>query len=559
MSRPFRESLPWRWLKMVRHPRRIAHALAVAKDYQTFRGQLGRSFRNGQARVGPSRNALILCIGDYVAAVKMAGFLGKALQLHGLTPVVVTERPFSRIMRYFRLFGIEQVAFFDDFVRATPSAEAHRKTEEFFQQDFGFQTIKNYSYRGVNVGRHALSGVTRSLLNGTVDLKDPQVRELLRRLLRQVIRNVAAAEALMDRFRPDLVLVNETGYPGQGEIYEVALNRGINTTYWENAQKDNHWNFKRYTTETRHLQPFSLSDDTWSQARSMPWTNGREARLMEDIRARYEPRSAADSRQLQKGKLVKSREKVREQLHLDPGKKTAVIFSHITWDASFFHGTDLFDGYEEWLVEALKAACANRSVNWIVKLHPANLMKLQSDGVKRIPSELVAIEKHVGTLPPHVKLLFSDTDINTFSLFDMTDYCLTVRGTIGIEMACFGIPVLTAGTGRYSGRGFTIDFGSREDYLAKLARIHEIPRLAPEQVELAKKHAYGLFLRRQVNLPLVHRVIHPDMALHKGHPLDSNIIFDISSPNDLKTDPTMRRLMDWMLQGEASDFCAPEG
>ena len=34
-------------------------------------------------------------------------------------------------------------------------------------------------------------------------------------------------------------------------------------------------------------------------------------------------------------------------------------------------------------------------------------------------------------------------------LFKVIDYGITVRGTIGIELPCFGIPVITAGTGRY--------------------------------------------------------------------------------------------------------------
>jgi hypothetical protein len=53
------------------------------------------------------------------------------------------------------------------------------------------------------------------------------------------------------------------------------------------------------------------------------------------------------------------------------------------------------------------------------------------------------------------------------------DYCLTVHGTAGIEAARLGITVLTTGTGRYDRRGFTSDSDSREEYLAKPARIQE--------------------------------------------------------------------------------------
>jgi hypothetical protein len=77
-----------------------------------------------------------------------------------------------------------------------------------------------------------------------------------------------------------------------------------------------------------------------------------------------------------------------------------------------------------------------------------------------------------------------ETDISTYSFFELTDYCLTVRGTIGIEMACYGVPVLTAGTGRYSHLGFTIDSGTREEYLNRVTQIDGQPRSTPQQTQL---------------------------------------------------------------------------
>ncbi|MBI3392624.1 MAG: hypothetical protein HY039_05490 [Nitrospirae bacterium] len=72
-------------------------------------------------------------------------------------------------------------------------------------------------------------------------------------------------------------------------------------------------------------------------------------------------------------------------LRLDPPKKTAVIFPHIVWDGTFFYGTDLFENYEEWLVETVRAACGNDRVNWLVKIHPANVVKNARDGWSRTP------------------------------------------------------------------------------------------------------------------------------------------------------------------------------
>src|SRR5262249_50962963 len=156
------------------------------------------------------------------------------------------------------------------------------------------------------------------------------------------------------------------------------------------------------------------------------------------------------------------------------------------WDEALFFGNDLFDDFEHWLLETTRAACQNRNLNWIIKLHPANVIKLLDHQKTQTPSELVVLSQ-LGPLPEHVKILPADTDINTQSLFPLIDYGLTVRGTIGLELPCFGIPVLLAGTGRYSGKGFTIDPETREEYLKQLMSLHEVAPLSDEIVQMARQ------------------------------------------------------------------------
>jgi len=191
--------------------------------------------------------------------------------------------------------------------------------------------------------------------------------------------------------------------------------------------------------------------------------------------------------------VKKSKEEIVNQLGLNRGKKTVVVFSHVLWDANLFYGEDIFEDYEDWFVETLKAAVNNPAVNWIIKLHPSNIWKRNRDKVKGELREEVLLREKIGRMPKHIFLLYPDTPISTFSLFDLADYAVTVRGTVGMEICCFGVPVFTAGTGRYSGLGFTIDSASREDYLDKLSRIQDFPRLSEEQTLLAKKHSFTVF------------------------------------------------------------------
>src|SRR5262249_30572722 len=144
---------------------------------------------------------------------------------------------------------------------------------------------------------------------------------------------------------------------------------------------------------------------------------------------------------------------------------------------------------------------------------------------------LVALRRSVGELPEHVAVLLPESDVSTRSVFDLTDWGVTIRGSIGIELPCFGVPALTAGTGFYAGRRFTIDSKTRTEYLDRLRRIENVPPPTPGQVELARRHAYSLFRLRPTRFTSFDTVIRPVSEM--GHPLDHDVRIHLRSRADL--------------------------
>jgi hypothetical protein len=243
-------------------------------------------------------------------------------------------------------------------------------------------------------------------------------------------------------------------------------------------------------------------------------------------------------------------EEIRRRLGLDPRKKTAIVFPHILWDATLFWGTSLFRNYEEWLVETIRTACTNDRVNWVIKVHPANVVKSIRDGVQGEPSELKALRKHITKLPPHISIIHADSDINFYSLLRVMDYCVTVRGTVGIEAAGFGIPVLTAGTGRYDHKEFTIDSKCREEYLERLASIQDIPPLTTRQRELAERFAFGIFLLRPLPLTTV------TLEYQRDARATSKTRINVATREDWLNAPDLKLFAEW-VNSKQIDFLLP--
>lgn len=532
------------------NPRLILHKLYFLQDYLAFRRNYGSFLCKNPHLVNSNRKLLVVNLSDWIPQVKMEAILAKAMQLRGITPIILTYKECRIAQKYFRLFGFNQFVFFDEFLKNWNLKSFIVESQSLLDQVSTIKALLDTKYQNVNVGNHVLSTIVRSLHEGWVETTSSQIKKLLNKMLPEAMQRVVAAKQMLDTIKPEILLFNEKSY-SYGPIYDIALSYGLNIIQFVGSHRDDALTFKRYTPETTKIHPVSLSDETWEWVKQMPWSEQHELELMQEMEGHYKTGAWFNRQQLQWNKKLKTKKEVQSQLGLDPHKKTAVIFSHILWDATFFYGDDLFDSYGEWLIETVKAACSNQNLNWIIKLHPANIWKLARDQDENKFTEGILLQKAIGKLPDHIKLMYPDTDINTYSLFNLTDYCLTVRGTIGIEMPCYGIPVFTAGTGRYSGRGFTIDSDSKEDYLTKLSHIQNFPRLTPEQTELAKKHAYALFKLRPFKFETFDIIYKHD---RKTFYLDPRIEFRVKSFIDLANAEDLKVFAEWVADSKSLDF-----
>jgi capsule polysaccharide export protein KpsC/LpsZ len=140
-------------------------------------------------------------------------------------------------------------------------------------------------------------------------------------------------------------------------------------------------------------------------------------------------------------------------------------------------------------------------------------------------------------------------------VFDLTDWGITIRGSVGFELPCLGVPVLTAGTGYYAGRGFTVDSATADEYLGRLRAIQEIPPLTQEQVELARRHAYGLFVLRPTRFTSFRSII--PSAHHTGSALDHDLVVTVRSASELRAADDLHRFASWAVESSDLDYLNP--
>jgi hypothetical protein len=541
-----------RLVRAAAHPRLIRAEAEVALDARRYRAA-NPFLPTAGPRSGP--RALVVSLTDWPYQLKIEGMLLKALDLAGYRPSVLTSAPIrARAARYLDAYGFDDLRVIEDYEVSPDRPDIHEAVHDVLQHDITVQRLKDLQFRDTYVGRHVLSSISRGLLQGSVDLRDRRAAETLATLLPRSMALCLAAERMLDDIDPDVVIFNEARYAGYGPIFETALRQRRNVVQFVHAFSDDALVVKRYTAETSRFHPRSLGEQTWAEVAAGPWNDEMERELAEQFDLRYAGKDML-SRRLHERTQRRSRSELTAELGLDPSKPTAVVFSHVLWDANLFYGEDLFEDQGEWLVETVREAAATPDVNWVVKLHPANVWKLRQEGFHGEMHEVAQIRERVGPLPSHVKLLMPETEVSTISLFELADWGITIRGTVGVELPCYGVPMLTAGTSHYSGRGFTVDSATAEEYRSRLRHIREIPPLTEEQTIRAKKHAHALFCRRPLRFTSFRTTM--DQVERMGHPLDHNIEVTLRSEAELRGAPDLRAFAEWAVDREREDYVAP--
>ena len=541
-----------------RFARNPAQEQAIARDLRQTRAA-SRFLAELPAVPIDAPTALVGLYRDDIFDTKVGLVLGSALRARGVRPVLLTpsERN-QRIRRYAKAFGVNDVRSRDRVELTHAESDAIQvAASDLLAGPIDFEHMRAWTYAGYQVGYHVVSTLIRRTFDGSPDLHLDANRALVADILDEVLRAYVVCGRILHEVAPEVVLVEEANYAVNGPLVDVAVARGIDVIQTIVTWRDDALMSKRLTTANRRVDAKSVAPETLTRLTTdhgFPPPAELDAQLDADFGYRYDGRWA-QSAQFQPNTRAFTGDQIVEAIGLDPAKPTAVVFAHVLWDATLFFGVDLFDNYADWLRQTVLAAAANTNLNWVIKTHPSNVFRsAHGDVAAGASSEGEIVRTALPSLPAHVHVLAPDTPISTVSLYRFADYGVTVRGTAGLEMACFAKPVLTAGTGAYSGLGFTYDSETKAEYLDRIATIEALGPLDHEMTARARRYAHTLFVRR----PWVSQSFRLRFEfLDRGwHPLDRNLEWTIGSVEELSDSVDLGRWATWAMASEDADLLA---
>ena len=183
----------------------------------------------------------------------------------------------------------------------------------------------------------------------------------------------------------------------------------------------------------------------------------------------------------------------RTKLDLQDDKRPVYgIISHCFSDAPTADHQLYFD-YHDWLERTLSIAANDTTKVWLCKVHPS----MKSYGGEETMNAL--IERFKG----HAHLRFVHEDLTRAELFAVCDCAITIRGSLGYDMAAAGVPVIAAGESNYSALDIAIvpkTVAAYEELLTRPAA--ELPRDPTRAVRAKQFILYNVGLFRVGSLLL---------------------------------------------------------
>lgn len=377
-----------------------------------------------------------------------------------------------------------------------PARAAIRDWVEALERD----ELLGAHWKGRPVGQWARSSAFYQFRMSRFDLDQPRVAAGVRAHVEGTAIAVEGLEALLDEWRPDLVVLLNGRFFAHQTAFALARERGIRVVTHERGLLKGTLRFADdarihdlglYETlwERWHDVPLEESELAWTRAvladrragRNLPWES-------------YSPPPQDEA-------------EVRRRLGLGD-RPLVVMFSSSDDESAAFDDRreGAFPDSLEWLNATVALARELPEHDLVIRLHP----NLTRNGTNR--QTLERIQRLRGELPPNAHVVMPDDDVSSYTLADLASAGLFYFSTLGLEMATRGQPVVAVARGWYGHCDFVRRVERPADY-AGAVRAALAAGPDPEVARRAWRFAHALYRELSIPFPLV-----VESPRHHGQP-----------------------------------------
>lgn len=306
----------------------------------------------------------------------------------------------------------------------------------------------NFKYHDYEVGRASVATYFRSICSGDIQIT-PEIKKKIDKIILSLINSYENFNIYLNKKDFFCIFTTELYIEEYSAVANVAINKNLKLVTFHFSPKDNHMIIKKVDTYNLRKHHSSININTFNYIKNNFSKEAISSAVKKNLNDRYSKKWYLSNRN-QLNKKDFSNKEIFKILKLNKNKKVAVIFSHILYDLIYAYGEDIYLNYNSWLGNTLKIIENLQNTQWLLKIHPSNVWRYELDKqLKNKYEELNVIKRFNICNFKNLKLIDHNTNISPIQLMNISDLCVTVRGTSGVEMATMGKKVICAGTGRY--------------------------------------------------------------------------------------------------------------
>ncbi len=368
------------------------------------------------------------------------------------------------------------------------------KYQEIIKNNLKYENLKNFTYKGIKIGEHAISGTLR-FYKKTEYEKEKHYKELIKNYLVSCMVTVDEFKKILKKEKYDTIILNHGIYVPHGIIADIAKNEKVHFIVWCPGVRKKTFSFSQ--NDTYHIETIYEDNKNWenislSEKRNRLINGYLESKSVgkDDWKTEwvYSPSSSNDDI-----------EKLFKNLNIDQNKPLIGLPTNVIWDAQIDFPSNFFNHILEWIFFTIDFFIKNQNLQLIIRIHPAEI-QMTKPSKQRVLNEIF---KKYGSLPNNIFIVKAEENYNTYKILNKCDNILIYGSRLGVEMAALGKTVIVAGEGFIRNKKIAIDINSKQEYESILNDLPIKGHMNKERIIRAKKYAYHFFFRRMIALKVI--------------------------------------------------------
>lgn len=351
--------------------------------------------------------------------------------------------------------------------------------------EYGKKVIKDYGLDQSVINRTIEDSVTRHFYGAEDSFPEKYVLKTKQKHVDTAFMSLALGRLLLEDYSPSICLNIMSSYSAWGPICYFFESVGVAPIMMSQTQFD----IKSVRFNNPDLFRHKRTYQRFLSARGNYYLKDTERKALLNF---MNIRKSGNDPFLKKWYYFK--DAVDTKLAINKDKKNVYLFTNVPWDVGLNEFAGPFEGVIDWVYQTIEYFKDNKEIDIWIKPHPEEVLSA-SNSMKSV-SDFVR-EKYP-LLPSNIHIIEPTLGINTYNLFQYIDVGVILTGTLGLEMALDGIPVVSAGINPSYGLGLLSEPKDIDSYFDAIISSDTIS-YNKKQLEL---FCYFYFIHQSFRWPL---------------------------------------------------------